>query len=78
MYVRREPGELIRKGETAVEIVDVYGDVIQDVQMPINGYCWSFTGGVHGSHAVSEGDRLAYVFADTKELGGTPFIERPA
>jgi len=78
MYVRREPGELIRKGETAVEIVDVYGDVIQDVQMPISGYCWAFNGGVHGSHAVSEGHRLAYVFADTKELGGAAFIEKPA
>ncbi len=77
MCVRRKPGELIRKGETAVEIVDVYGDVIQDVKMPINGYCWSFTGGVHGSHAVSEGDHLAYIFADTKELGGAAFVEKP-
>jgi len=77
MCVRKKPGELIRKGETAIEIVNVYGDIIQNVTMPINGYCWSFTGGVNGSQAVSEGDRLAYIFTDTRELGGASFVEKP-
>ena len=77
MCVRKRPGELIRKGETAIEIVNFHGDVIQEVTMPINGYCWSFTGGVNGSHAVSEGDHLAYIFADTKEIGGAAFVEKP-
>jgi len=77
MCVRKRPGELIRKGETAIEIVNFHGDVIQDVKMPINGYCWSFTGGVNGSHAVSEGDHLAYIFTDTKEIGGAAFVEKP-
>ncbi len=77
MCVRKEPGKLIRKGETAIEIVNVYGDVIQEVKMPINGYCWSFTGGVHGSHAVSEGDQLAYIFTDVKEIGGAAYVEKP-
>lgn len=40
MYVRKEPGKLIRKGETAIEITNVCGDVIQEAKMPINGYCW--------------------------------------
>ncbi len=77
MCVRKKPGELIKKGDTAIELANVYGDVVQKVEMPINGYCWSFTGGVGGSHAVSEGDRLAYVFTDTKELGGPAFVEKP-
>lgn len=70
MVVKKKPGEKIKKGDTAVEIVNVYGDVIQEVKMPINGYCWAFTGGVGGIHAVSEGTKLAYVFAEAKEIEG--------
>ena len=78
MYVKKRPGVKIKKDEVAIEIVNVYGDLVQEVIMPINGYCWSFTGGVGGSHAVSEGDKLAYVFTEVKELGGkSAFVEKP-
>lgn len=74
-----QPGELVEKGTTALEIVDFYGHVKERIAMPVTGYCWSFTGGVGGSHAVSEGDKLGYVFAhaDQFESGGS-FVERPA
>jgi hypothetical protein len=78
MYVKTRPGVKIKKDEVAIEILNVYGDVVQEVKMPISGYCWSFTGGVGGSHAVSEGDKLAYVFTEVKELGGkSTIVEKP-
>jgi predicted deacylase len=81
MFVKKEPGEKIEKGETAIEIVDIYGDIVDEVKMPITGYCWSFTpggGGVGITHAVSEGHRLAYVFTEASELGeGQRFVEKP-
>ena len=74
-----QPGDLVEKGSTALEIVDVYGHVKQRVTMPVTGYCWSFTGGVGGSHAVSEGDKLGYVFARTDQFPtSAAFVERPA
>ena len=74
-----EPGVLAPLGATAIEIVDLYGHVKERITMPVTGYCWSFTGGVGGSHAVSEGDKLGYVFARTEEFeDGGAFVERPA
>ncbi|MGM0438250.1 MAG: succinylglutamate desuccinylase/aspartoacylase family protein [Bacillota bacterium] len=62
MWIKHEPGELIKKGETAIEITNLYGKVIEEVKMPVDGYCWSYTGGINGTHAVPEGNDLAYVF----------------
>jgi predicted deacylase len=64
MWVRRQPGTFIRKGEVVVEIVDVWGDVVEEILMTVDGYCWSFTGGVGSSHAVAEGTNVAYVFRE--------------
>ena len=78
MVVKKDPGEYIPKGETVVEIIDVYGDVIEEVTMPVNGYCWSFTGNYLGTCAVTEGTRLAYVFADKSEFADKSlFVEKP-
>ncbi len=68
MYVVKEPGEPASKGETVVEITDVYGDIVDEVKMPIDGYCWSFTGGANGVHAVSEGQRVAYIFTERSNV----------
>jgi len=64
MFVKKEPGEWITKGETVIEIVNTYGDVVEEVVMPVDGFCRSFRSGFHGTNAVSEGERLAYVVID--------------
>jgi len=69
MNILKSPGERIERGETVVELLNVYGDVLEEVTMPVQGYCWAFTGGLNGIHAVSEGEKLAYVFADRGNLG---------
>ena len=68
MFPRKKPGQKIEKGDTVIEIVDVYGDRVEEIKMPINGYCWAFNGGVGGTHAISEGDKLAYVFTERSEI----------
>ena len=78
VFAQKKPGQKIEKGETVMEIVNVYGDVVQEVKMPITGYCWAFTGGrVGNTHAVSEGDNLADVFTDVKELEGKVSAKEP-
>jgi predicted deacylase len=38
----KKPGEPIKKGETVVEVYNLFGDVIEEVKMPENGYVWSY------------------------------------
>jgi uncharacterized protein len=66
MRIRKRPGERIEQGETVIDIINVYGDIVEAITMPAPGYCWSFTGGVGGTHAITAGDNLAYTF---EELG---------
>lgn len=68
MFARKGVGEEIPKGETVAEIRDVYGDVVEEVKMPITGYFWALLGGVGFTSAVSEGEKLAFIFADREEL----------
>jgi len=67
MFLKKKPGEKIEKDETVIEIVNLYGDLVQEVKMPVTGYCWSFPPGTEGvgiTYAVSEGHKLAYVFTE--------------
>jgi hypothetical protein len=67
MWVRQPPGKFLRQGEVAVEIMNVWGDIVEEVRMPLDGYCWSFTGGIAETHAVTEGTELAYIFRDRSQ-----------
>ena len=62
IYVKKRPGEKIMTGETVIEIYNLYGEIVDEVLMPVDGYCWAFTGGIRGTHVVTEGDSLAYIF----------------
>jgi predicted deacylase len=67
IYAKKEPGERIPKGEVVIEILDVYGDVVEDIVMPVNGYCWAITGNHRGTHFVPEGTKLAFFFEERSE-----------
>jgi len=65
MWVKQPPGKLLKTGDVVVEMTDLWGDVVEEVKMPIDGYCWSFTGGIAGSHAVTEGTPIAFLFKNS-------------
>ena len=44
--------------------MDVWGDLIEEVKMPYDGYCWSFTGGVGYTQVVPEGTQIAFTFRE--------------
>jgi predicted deacylase len=80
MWVRRQTGTFIPEGEVVVEIMSVWGDIVEEIRMPVDGYCWSFTGGVGSTHAVAEGTSLAYVFRERSvqpRSGTTDTVARP-
>jgi len=65
--LHKKPGELIRKGETMAEIYDLYGDILEQVKMPVEGYVWAYPCGQSlgtsgGLQAVQTGANIAYAF----------------
>lgn len=40
--ILKKPGEPIKQGETVVEVVNLHGDVVEEVKMPQDGYIWSY------------------------------------
>ena len=63
----KTPGELIKEGEVLAEIYNLYGDIIDEVKMPVEGYTWAYpcgsSLGTSGSlQAVQTGANVAYAF----------------
>jgi len=68
----KKPGEFIEKGETLAEIYDLYGDLLEEVKMPVDGYVWAFpcgqSLGTSGSlQAVQTGANIAYAFTHEED-----------
>jgi len=68
----KEPGEFFEKGEKLAEIYDLYGDVLEVVEIPVDGYVWAYpcgqSLGTSGSlQAVQSGANIAYVFTHEKD-----------
>jgi predicted deacylase len=68
----KKPGELIQKDEPVAEIFDLYGDVLEEVKMPVEGYVWAYpcgqSLGTSGSlQAVQTGANVAYAFTHEKD-----------
>jgi len=68
----KTPGELIKEGEPLAEIYDLYGDVLEEIKMPVTGYTWAYpcgsSLGTSGSlQAVQAGANVAYTFSVEKK-----------
>jgi len=68
----KKPGEPIKLGEVFAEIYDIYGDVLEEVKMPVDGYVWAYpcgsSLGTSGSlQAVEVGANIAYAFTHEKD-----------
>ncbi|MEM2379699.1 MAG: succinylglutamate desuccinylase/aspartoacylase family protein [Candidatus Methanomethylicia archaeon] len=63
----KKPGEFIRKGEVVSQIYDLYGDIVEEVRMPVDGYIWAYPCGQSlgtsgGLQVVQSGANIGYVF----------------
>jgi predicted deacylase len=68
----KKPGEPITKGEILAEVYDLYGDIIEEVRMPISGYVWAYPCGQSlgtsgGLQAVQTGANIAYAFTHERD-----------
>lgn len=63
----KKPGDPIKQDEVVAEIYNLYGDVLEEVKMPVDGYVWAYPCGQSlgtsgGLQAVQTGANVAYVF----------------
>ena len=68
----KTPGDPIKQGEVIAEIYDLYGEVLEQVKMPIDGYVWAYPCGASlgtsgGLQAVEAGANVAYTFTHEKD-----------
>ncbi len=68
----KPPGDFLKKGEVFAEIYNLYGDVIEEVKMPLDGYIWAYPcGDILGTpgsmQTVQTGANVAYVFTQEKQ-----------
>jgi predicted deacylase len=61
------PGEFIKKGEVIARTYDVWGEAVEDIEMPVDGYIWAFCFGMQLGTAghtqiVNSGDEIAFAF----------------
>jgi len=64
-WVRTEPGTVVSAGEVLLEITDAYGELLERIESPVEGFCWWYPGAPYGfgSHALPEGAMAALMAA---------------
>ena len=73
IYPDKEPGERIKKGEVIARVLNIYGDLVESIKMPVDGYLWSLDtsydalGSWTGVQAVHAGGAVAYIFVSEEE-----------
>jgi predicted deacylase len=68
----KTPGEFLKKGDKFAEIYDPYGDVLEEVTIPIDGYIWAYPcGDILGTagsmQTVQTGANIAYYFTSSEQ-----------
>jgi predicted deacylase len=63
LWIHRQPGTLLDKGDLVAEITDVWGVTVEELTMPVAGWCWAHAGGYYGrhTHAVHQGTMVGFI-----------------
>jgi predicted deacylase len=64
-WVRTEPGTVVGAGEVLLEITDAYGELLDRIESPVEGFSWWYPGAPYGfgSHALPQGAMAALIAA---------------
>ncbi len=63
----KKPGEPLKEGDVVAEVFNLFGDVVEELKMPHDGYIWAypcgeFSGSVGEMQTVNTGCVFAYTF----------------
>lgn len=72
LYPRKTPGESVKAGEIVAEIVNLHGELVEEVEMPIDGYLWAYAGAQQfatsgGIQTIESGGKVVYAFTHQKD-----------
>jgi predicted deacylase len=61
-----ETGVKLRKGTKIAEVINPYGEAIESIEMPFDGYIWAWTiiGPDGPNWCVQAGSPIAYLFSE--------------
>lgn len=62
LWPQVDAGTLVRKGQTLVEVTDLWGDVVETIASPEDGFVWRFHGAHYGSgtHVAAPGADIGF------------------
>ena len=63
---------MLRKGDLAVDMMDVWGDNVEKVEMPSDGYCWFSPSAEETRRVVPERDTFRAYFTGNVEHDWKP------
>ena len=72
-YPRQPTGEFVGEGETVADIVDLHGNHVESVKMPVDGYLWAYAGSQQfatsgGMQTIESGGKVVYAFTHEEEV----------
>jgi predicted deacylase len=62
VHFKREVGETVHKGTVIATIMNLYGNVVEEVKSDIDGYLIAYS--LMGNQAVNTGDLVAFIASD--------------
>jgi len=62
IHFTKTPGEFIKEGEVVAKVYNPYGDVVEEIKFPFDGYIRAYTYSKH--QAVNTGNTIAYITHD--------------
>lgn len=67
LYPRQPTGEFIEAGEVVADVVNLHGERIEQVEMPVDGYLWAYAGSQQfatsgGMQTIESGGKVVYAF----------------
>ena len=66
-YPRQPTGEFVAAGEVVADVVDLHGERVEQVEMPVDGYLWAYAGAQQfatsgAMQTIESGGKVVYAF----------------
>lgn len=71
-YPRKQTGEFVEAGKIVADIVNLHGENIEAVEMPVDGYLWAYAGSQQfatsgGMQTIESGGKVVYAFTHEED-----------
>ena len=72
LYPRKSTGEFIKAGEVVADVVNLHGERVEQVEMPVDGYLWAYAGAQQfatsgGMQTIESGGKVVYAFTHDED-----------